>query len=450
MRIAMLSSIAWRTPPRHYGPWESVVSLLTEGLVARGFDVTLFATANSETNGKLHTVCRAGYEEDTAIMPKVWECLHISELFERADEFDLIHNNFDFLPLTYTGLVKTPVVSTIHGFSSPLILPVYKKYNGKVFYVSISDADRSPELDYVATIHHGIDLKNFDLQPSPEDYLLFFGRIHHDKGAKEAIEIARACNKKLVIAGIIQDKEYYKQHVEPFIDNRSVVYAGSADPVKRNKLLGNALALLHPINFDEPFGLSVIESMACGTPAIACNRGSMPELIEDGKNGFLVSDTKEAIEAVDRVKDIDRSYCRKTVEEQFTVDCMVGKYIHVYEQVLEKTKREDHRPWGYYCVLKDEEIYKSKKIVVYPGKRLSLQRHQRRAEHWYILHGQAVVTLDEKQIRLSEGQSVDIPRGALHRIENKGSDDLSFIEVQTGDYFGEDDIERIEDDFGRI
>jgi glycosyltransferase involved in cell wall biosynthesis len=215
MNIAMLSPIAWRTPPRHYGPWESVASLLTEGLVSCGHDVTLFATADSQTSGTLHAVCQRGYEEDRSLIPKVWECLHISELFEHADGYDMIHNHFDYLPLTYTGLTTTPVVTTIHGFSSPGILPVYKKYNGKVFYVSISDADRSPDLDYIKTIHHGIDIAQFDFQPEPDDYLLFFGRIHHDKGAREALEIARACNKKLILAGIIQDRAYYDQYVAP-------------------------------------------------------------------------------------------------------------------------------------------------------------------------------------------------------------------------------------------
>ena len=346
MRIAMLSPIAWRTPPRHYGPWESVVSLLTEGLVSRGFDVTLFATGDSQTSGKLHAVCAQGYEEDRSIMPKVWECLHISELFEHADKFDIIHNNFDFLPLTYTGLITTPVVTTIHGFSSPGILPVYKKYNGKVFYVSISNADRSPDLDYVKTIHHGIDIKLFDFEPEPDDYLLFFGRIHHDKGPKRPLEIARACNKKLILAGIIQDEDYYRQHIEPHLDNDNVVYVGSADPVQRNQLLGKAGVLLHPIQFNEPFGLSVIESMACGTPVIAFNKGSMPELIENGKNGFLVKTVNEAIEATAHINDIDRSDCRRHVEKYFTSDRMVEEYIQVYKTVLEKTKREEHQPLG--------------------------------------------------------------------------------------------------------
>jgi glycosyltransferase involved in cell wall biosynthesis/quercetin dioxygenase-like cupin family protein len=450
MRIGMLSPIAWRTPPRHYGPWESVVSLLTEGLVSRGYNVTLFATGDSETSGKLHTICARGYEEDHSIMPKVSECLHISELFEHAEDFDIIHNNFDYLPLTYTGLITTPVVTTIHGFSSPAILPVYKKYNRKVFYVSISDADRSPDLDYIKTIHHGIDMKRFDFQPEPDDYLLFFGRIHHDKGAREALEIARACNKKLILAGIIQDEPYYHKHVEPHLDNYNAVYVGSVGPVQRNQLLGKACALLHPINFNEPFGLSVIESMACGTPVIAFDKGSMPELIENGHNGFLVKTVQEAIHAVAHIKDIDRACCRRRVQRHFTINRMVEEYIQVYETILEKTNREARRPWGYYKILADNDTYKTKEIVVFPHKRLSLQRHRHRSEHWYIIDGRAEITLDDETIVLITGQSVDIPKGALHRIANPGSENVRFIEVQTGDYFGEDDIERFEDDFGRV
>jgi len=450
MHIAMLSPIAWRTPPRHYGPWENVASLLTEGLVSQGHEVTLFATADSQTSGTLHSVCPRAYEEDRSLIPKVWECLHISELFEHADVYDVIHNHFDYLPLTYTGLTSTPVVTTIHGFSSPGILPVYKKYNNKVFYVSISDADRSPDLDYIKTIHHGIDIKQFDFQPAPEDYLLFFGRFHHDKGAKEAIEIARACRRKLVMAGIIQDEDYFKKHVEPFIDDRQVIYVGSANPEKRNDLLGKAAALLHPINFNEPFGLSVIESMACGTPVIAINRGSMSELIQDGKNGFLVSSTDEAIKAVERVKEIDRAYCRKTVEDNFTSGRMVEKYIAVYEQVLEKTKREAQRPWGFYEILSDTPNHKVKCINVYPGQRISYQRHFRRSEHWYVISGKAVVTKNGEEIERVSGQAIDLPVETWHRVRNPGSQNMVFIEVQTGDYFGEDDIERSEDDYNRV
>jgi glycosyltransferase involved in cell wall biosynthesis len=232
------------------------------------------------------------------------------------------------------------VVTTIHGFSSPGILPVYKKYNGRTHYVSISDADRSPDLDYIRTVYHGIDMTQFDFQPEPDDYLLFFGRIHQDKGAREALRIAGACGKKLIMAGIIQDQGYHDRFVAPHIDNDKVVYLGSVGPAERNRLLGKALALLHPIQFNEPFGLSVVEAMACGTPVIAFDRGSMPEIIENGKSGFLVGSVDQAVETVARVADIDRAYCRQHVERHFTVDRMVDDYIQVYEQILGKQTRQ--------------------------------------------------------------------------------------------------------------
>lgn len=449
MRVAMLSPIAWRTPPRHYGPWESVVSLLTEGLVKRGVDVTLFATKDSQTKGRLVGVCPRGYEEDRSIEPKVWECLHVSELFEHGDEFDLIHNHFDFLPLTYLGMTSTPVVTTIHGFSSPGILPVYKKYNRRAYYVSISDADRSSELDYIATIHHGVDLRQFTFKPEPGGYLLFFARIHHDKGAKEAIEIARKFGMNLIMAGIIQDESYFEREVKPHLEDK-VVYVGSVGPEKRDELLGGAYALLHPINFAEPFGGAIIESMACGTPVVAFNRGSMPEVILNGRTGFLVSSIDEAVAELARVKELDRAECRRFVEERFRADRMVEDYIRVYEKIVAECKREDHRPWGYYRVLTDEPNHKVKMITVHPGQRLSYQRHFRRSEHWYVIRGPAVVTLNGEEIQLKSGQAVNLPREAWHRIMNPGDENLVFIEVQTGEYFGEDDIERSEDDYGRV
>jgi glycosyltransferase involved in cell wall biosynthesis len=288
MRIAVLSPISWRTPPRHYGPWESVVSLLTEELVDMGLDVTLFATGDSQTSGRLVAVCPRPYSEDDSVDPKVAECLHISEVFERAADYDLIHNHFDFLPLTYSGLVETPVVTTIHGFSSASIMPVYKKYNARGHYVAISESDKSPELDYIATVHHGIDVAQFPFLCAEGEYLLFFGRIHPDKGVREAILVAQRAKIKLVIAGIIQDQDYFATEVEPHIDGTTVEYLGSVGPDQRADVLGHALALLHLISFDEPFGLSMVESMACGTPVIAFARGSIPEIIRDGQTGYIV------------------------------------------------------------------------------------------------------------------------------------------------------------------
>ncbi|MDO9534879.1 MAG: glycosyltransferase family 4 protein [Bacillota bacterium] len=336
MRIAMLSPIAWRTPPRKYGPWELVVSLITEGLVKKGIDVTLFATADSVTDGKLHAVVPRPYEEDRSLDAKVCECLHISEVFERAEDFDLIHNHFDFLPLSYSRLTKTPVLTTIHGFSSPKILTVYKKYNDTSFYVSISNADRSSELDYIDTVYHGINLDSFTFQETPEDYLLFLGRIHHDKGAGEAIQIARKARMKLIMAGIIQDEAYFKDQVEPFIDGSQIKFVGSVNNEQRNELLGKAFGFIHSINFNEPFGLSVVEANACGTPVVAFKKGSMPEIISDGENGFLSDDISSAVEAIGNLKTISRHKCRSVVEERFSQDRMVENYLAVYRRIIEK------------------------------------------------------------------------------------------------------------------
>ncbi|MFP4302492.1 MAG: glycosyltransferase family 4 protein [Spirochaetaceae bacterium] len=315
-----------------------MASHLTEGLVKAGHDVTLFATADSRTQARLEAVAPAPYEEEKSLDPKVWECLHIAHLMEQADRFDLIHNHFDFLPLTYSRLVKTPMITTIHGFSSPKILPVYRRYNDRVHYISISDADRSPELDYLATVYNGVDPKEFTFVPRPGDYLLFLGRIHEDKGTREAIQIAETAGLPLVIAGIIQDRTYFERYVEPAVDGRSVRYVGTAGPELRDKLLGGALALLHPINFDEPFGLTVVESMLTGTPVIAIRRGAMRELILEGKTGFLAQDVAEAAAAAVRLRrepeTIDRKRCRDWAMERFTVCSMVESYLRAYEAVL--------------------------------------------------------------------------------------------------------------------
>jgi glycosyltransferase involved in cell wall biosynthesis len=334
MRVAMLAPISWRVPPRHYGPWERVVSLLTEGLVERGINVTLFATADSITKARLAAVCPRPYSEDLSIDPKVWEALHISSVFERADEFDLIHNQFDFLPLSYSRLVHTPVVTTIHGFSSERIVPVYEKYNLSAHYVAISNADRHPRLNYIATVYHGIDLNEFEVRQAGGKYLLFFGRIHHEKGVAEAIAVAKQAKLPLVIAGIIQDQEYFDREVAPHLEQNEIKYIGSVGPEARNELLGGAIALLHLINFAEPFGLSMIEAMACGVPVIARPRGSVAEIVKHGETGFTVETIDEAVNAVEGARRIAPASLRRYVEENFSRERMVDGYIRVYEEVL--------------------------------------------------------------------------------------------------------------------
>ncbi len=264
----------------------------------------------------------------------MWEALHIANAFEKADRFDVIHNHYDFLPLTYTGLFATPVVTTVHGFSSDRIKPVYRRYADRVAYVSISDADRDPNLRYVATVYHGIDLAEFTLRERPGRGLVYFGRIHPDKGVAEAIAVAKAAGLPLVIAGIVQDPTYFEREIAPHVDGHRVRYVGSLGPAERDELLGSALALLHLVEFAEPFGLSMIEAMACGTPVIARGRGAVREVVDDGVTGFVVDDLAGAIDAVGRIGALDRRAVRARVAERFSRDRMVDDYLRVYERIL--------------------------------------------------------------------------------------------------------------------
>ena len=333
MKVAVLAPVAWRSPPRHYGPWEQVASNVAEGLVAAGVDVTLFATADSRTAGTLAAVVARGYEEDRTQDAKVLECLHISHLMERAGEFDIIHNHFDFLPLTYSRLIPTPMVTTIHGFSSDRILPVYQKYAVNSAYVSISHADRHPALPYAATVYNGLRVADFNFVAQPDDYLLFLGRIHPDKGPLEAIQIARQSGRRLLLAGIVQDQAYFDECVLPYLSD-TIEFLGPVGPARRNLLLGHAAALLHPIRFEEPFGLSVAEAQLCGTPVIAFRRGAMPELIQAGHTGFLVANVDEAVAAVQQLGQLDRTACRAWAAANFSQEKMVTDYLAVYQYLV--------------------------------------------------------------------------------------------------------------------
>lgn len=348
-RIAVLAPVAWRTPPRGYGAWETVASNIAEGLAARGWDVTLFATADSETQGKLHAVIERGYEEDRTQDPKVAEILHISEAMEHAGEFDLIHNNYDFIPLAFSRLIPTPMLTTIHGFSSDAIRAVYRKYRHDGYFVSISDSDRDPELPYLATVYNGIDLSNLTFRPRAGDKLVFLGRIHPDKGVHLAVEAAKKAGMELVIAGIIQDEGYFDTQVRPHVDGRSIRYIGPVGPVQRDALFKDAYAVLHLNELPERFGLVMAEAMAAGVPVIAMDRGSCREVVADGKTGFLVTNADEAAAAVAEIGRIDRTECRRRVERHFTIDRMVTRYEEVYARIFADRagKRRQPSAWSH-------------------------------------------------------------------------------------------------------
>src|SRR6202167_3868547 len=317
-RIAVLAPVAWRTPPRKYGAWETVASNITEGLIARGWDVTLFASQDSVTSAHLHAVVARGYEEDPGIDPKVAEYLHISEVFEHAAEFDLIHSHYDFMALAYTRLVKTPVLTTIHGFSSPRIMPVYEKYSDG-YFVSISNADRAPGLNYLATVYNGIDLTLYPLRRSRGEELVFIGRLHPDKGVHLAIETAQRSGRRLLIAGIVQDTNYFREEIQPHL-NDQIEYVGAVGVEEQNGVFARAFALLHLNTIPERFGLVLAEANAAGVPVIAMNLGSCGEVIKHGHTGFLVDNVNDAVRALVRVPEIERRACRARVENYFSID----------------------------------------------------------------------------------------------------------------------------------
>jgi glycosyltransferase involved in cell wall biosynthesis len=275
-----------------------------------------------------------GYEEDRAADPKVAEYLHISEVFEHAAEFDLIHSHYDFMALTYSRLVNTPVLTTIHGFSSPKTMPVYRKYRDG-YFVSISDSDRAPGLNYLATVYNGIDLSLYPLQKPGGTDLVFLGRIHPDKGVHLAIEVARLSGRRLIIAGIIQDESYFTEQVKPYIDDRNIRYIGPVGVAEKNELFARACAVIHLNTIPERFGLVLVEANAAGVPVIAMDLGSCREVIQDGKTGFLVTNVNEAAQALERLPEIDRSACRQRVQQCFSIETMVEAYERVYATIFD-------------------------------------------------------------------------------------------------------------------
>ncbi len=337
LRLAVLGAISWPAPPPGYGPWEQIAFNVADGMRRRGLDVTLFATGNSHFDGKLVSVVPIGLNEDPALDGEVFTALHVGELFRRAREFDLINNHLDWKPLTYAlGSESPPMLTTIHGFSTPQILAAYYAAAGRSFYSSISDADRDPGLDYVATTYNGIDPGQFTFSATPGEYLCFLGRFHPEKGTHLAIEIAKRAGVRLKIAAIPQDEAYFTECVAPHIDGDRVQFLGAVEREARNELLAGALALVHMTTRPERFGLATIEAMACGTPVLAARMGSMPEIVADGVTGFLCDSVDDAVAKVPLLAELDRAACRALVEREFSTERMIDRYLDAYAQVVEQ------------------------------------------------------------------------------------------------------------------
>lgn len=336
LKLALLAPISWPTPPPGYGPWEQIAYNIAEGMHRRGVDVTLFATGNSHTSsGKVRAVVPVGLNEDPALNDRVSTALHIASLFEHAGEFDLIHNNFDWLPLTYAlATERPPMLTTIHGFSMPPILGAYYAGAARSFYCSISDSDRDPGLAYLATTYNGIDPNEFTFVDRPGDYLVSLGRFHPEKGIHLAIEIAKRAGVRLKIAAIPQDEEYFRTQIAPQIDGDRVQFLGPVRRAARDALLRDALGLVHMTTRPERFGLVLVEAMACGTPVLGARMGSLPEIVVDGVTGFLCDGVDEAVAAVPRLAELSRAACRARVEQEFSLERMVDRYADAYRAAL--------------------------------------------------------------------------------------------------------------------
>jgi glycosyltransferase involved in cell wall biosynthesis len=340
MKIAQVAPLWERVPPPAYGGIELVVGLLTDELVARGHEVTLFASGDSITSAKLESVHPQALRSDAEIKEyRIYEMLQLAQVYERADEFDLIHSHMGCAALPYSKLTETPTVHTLHGIFTPDSEKLFAHAKNQP-YVSISNAQREDSLglNYVATVYNSVDVSSHHFFPTADEpaYLAFLGRLSPDKGPHLAIEIAKATGMTLKIAGKVDpdDMEYFQQQIEPQIDGTQIQFLGEADHFMKNGLMGRAVATLFPIAWREPFGLVTIESMAAGTPVIAMNLGSVPEILRNGVNGFICNNVAECIDAVAKVRSVARAGCRADVAQRFGIEQMTAGYEAVYQQVL--------------------------------------------------------------------------------------------------------------------
>jgi glycosyltransferase involved in cell wall biosynthesis len=338
MRIGMIAPLEMRVPPLGYGGTELVVSLLAEELVRRGHEVTLFASGDSETAAELIPGCERflrGTDRDKGILTM----LNVTACLERAEEFDLIHNHTCFEGLATAGLVQTPVLTTLHGGLAGDWLVLFERYRG--WYNTISHSARlllPRKKRFAGVIYNAIDVGSYPFNGRPrDDSLLYLSRISREKGTHLAIEVARRTGRPLVVAGNVDDvdRPYFEQQVRPRIDGRLVTYVGEADAATKRELLASARCLLAPVTWDEPFGLFLVEALACGTPVVALRRGSSPEVIEDGVTGYVVESVDQMGEALDRLDAISPEACRKRAEDHFDVPRMADDYLAAYQRILE-------------------------------------------------------------------------------------------------------------------
>jgi len=344
MKIAQIAPFEEAVPPKKYGGTERIVFYLTEELVRRGHKVTLFATGDSKTSAKLFPVfpkaLRASKTNLDLKNRESYKFLGVVKIVTalKNKNFDIVHNHIGWRIIPFAPLIKSPLLTTLHG---PLDIDyqraIFKKFP-RLPYVSISKSQRKPlpEINFVGNVYNGIDLKTFQFNEKPKNYLAFLGRMSPEKGPVEAIKVAKMAKMKLIMAAKVDvvDREFFSKKVKPLIDGKQIKFIGEVGHKQKNKLLKEAKALVSPIKWREPFGLFLTEAMACGTPVIAFRRGSIPEIIEDGKTGFIVNNVNEMAKAIQKIDRINRRECRKRVEENFSLEKMVDNYEKIYYQVI--------------------------------------------------------------------------------------------------------------------
>lgn len=345
MKIAQIAPIAERVPPKRYGGTERVVYCLTEHLVRRGHEVTLFASGDSATSAKLVSVFPRGIREAKVHDPhgiNEWTLLNIGLAYKMQDEFDIIHDHNSPISLPAANIAITPTVFTIHSPITPSNKKLFQALDKpNLVSISKSQIEKHPYLNFVGTVHNGLDLENYPFGRSNDGYLLFVGRISPEKGVHYAIEVAQYLNLPLIIVAKIDDvdRDYFTKFIEPKLSEQ-IRWVGEKDEKERNDLYSNALAFLHPVTWPEPFGLTMIEAMACGTPVIAFNQGSVPELVVHGRTGFIARDLEEMIESVLNIDKIDRRETRSHALKNFNAARMVTSYEAIYQQILNQTSKK--------------------------------------------------------------------------------------------------------------
>ncbi len=340
MKIAQIAPLYESVPPMTYGGSERIVSYLTEELVRQGHDVTLFASGDSVTEANLIAVCERSLRLDEHCVDQLsHHVVMLEQVMQRAAEFDVIHFHVDYLHFPLSRRMRTPHVTTLHGrLDLPDLIPLYDEFSD-IPVVSISDSQREPlpHANWAATIHHGLPYDAYRLHTEPGTYFAFLGRISPEKRVDRAIEIAKKLDIPIKIAAKVDriDRAYFKARIEPMLDDPLVEYVGEIGEVEKSAFLGRARALLFPIDWPEPFGMVMIEALACGTPVIAYRRGSVTEVIEHGVTGFIVDGKDDAVAHAARVGELDRRRCRAVFEQRFSAERMARDYMKVYERLVE-------------------------------------------------------------------------------------------------------------------